>query len=236
MIFWNLLSSALSFSIYSRYSSKVVEPIHFNSPLASIGFKRLAASIAPSLLPAPTRLCISSINIMILPSAFFTSFKTAFNLSSNSPRYFAPAIREPISSSINCLSLRDEGTSPFIIRHASPSTIAVLPTPGSPIKTGLFLVLRDSISTTRRISSSRPITGSILPFFTSSTRSRPYFLSGLRLFSSSLFIIFCSPLLSLSYLSSISLLTFKTLINSLATAELLFKRQIKKVNNDIYSS
>ena len=33
---------------------------------------------------------------------------------------------------------------PLIIRSANPSAIAVLPTPGSPIKTGLFLVLRDS--------------------------------------------------------------------------------------------
>lgn len=33
-------------------------------------------------------------------------------------------------------------TSPLIIRCAKPSTIAVLPTPGSPISTGLFLVRR----------------------------------------------------------------------------------------------
>ena len=35
--------------------------------------------------------------------------------------------------------------------------------PGSPISTGLFLVLRDRIWITRRISASRPITGSSLP-------------------------------------------------------------------------
>ena len=55
------------------------------------------------------------------------------------------------------------GTSPRTMRSASPSTIAVLPTPGSPISTGLFLVRRDSTWITRRISSSRPITGSSLP-------------------------------------------------------------------------
>ena len=44
-----------------------------------------------------------------------------------------------------------------------PSTMAVLPTPGSPISTGLFLVRRDSTWMTRRISSSRPMTGSSLP-------------------------------------------------------------------------
>jgi hypothetical protein len=41
--------------------------------------------------------------------------------------------------------------------------MAVLPTPGSPIRTGLFLVRRDSTWIVRRISSSRPITGSSLP-------------------------------------------------------------------------
>ena len=51
------------------------------------------------------------------------------------------------------------------MRCARPSTIAVLPTPGSPISTGLFLVRRCSTWMVRRISSSRPITGSSLPRF-----------------------------------------------------------------------
>ncbi len=46
---------------------------------------------------------------------------------------------------------------------ASPSTIAVLPTPGSPTKTGLFLRRRHRTSMARRISATRPITGSSLP-------------------------------------------------------------------------
>ena len=58
------------------------------------------------------------------------------------------------------------------IRCASPSTIAVLPTPGSPISTGLFFVRRESTWITRRISSSRPITGSSFPASASSVRSR----------------------------------------------------------------
>ena len=49
------------------------------------------------------------------------------------------------------------------MRCAMPSTMAVLPTPGSPMSTGLFLVRRESTCITRRISSSRPMTGSILP-------------------------------------------------------------------------
>ena len=67
--------------------------------------------------------------------------------------------------------------SPETMRWASPSTIAVLPTPGSPISTGLFLVRRERTWITRRISSSRPITGSSLPSSASEVRSRPYFSS-----------------------------------------------------------
>ena len=63
------------------------------------------------------------------------------------------------------------------MRRARPSTMAVLPTPGSPMSTGLFLVRRDSTWMTRRISSSRPITGSSLPWRATSVRSRPYFSS-----------------------------------------------------------
>ena len=49
--------------------------------------------------------------------------------------------------------------------------MAVLPTPGSPISTGLFFVRRLSTWTMRRISSSRPITGSILPASARAVRS-----------------------------------------------------------------
>ena len=56
------------------------------------------------------------------------------------------------------------------MRFASPSTIAVLPTPGSPIRTGLFLRRRERTCATRRISTSRPITGSSLPLPASSVR------------------------------------------------------------------
>ena len=112
---------------------------------------------------------------MIEPSLFLTSFKTFFNLSSNSPRYLAPATKEAISSSQIVLFFKLAGTSPFTILRASPSTIAVLPTPGSPINTGLFFVLRDKTLVILLISSSRPITGSILPARTASFILRPYF-------------------------------------------------------------
>ena len=161
--------------MYCLYSSKVVAPIQWSSPLASKGLIRLPASIAPSVLPAPTIVWISSINKIILPSLFCTSFKTAFNLSSNSPLYFAPAIKEPISNEKIILSFNPSGTSPLTILSANPSTIAVLPTPGSPINTGLFLVLLERILTALLISSSLPITGSNLCFLANSTKFVPYF-------------------------------------------------------------
>ena len=145
-----------------------------SSPLASNGLSKLPASIAPSVLPAPTIVCNSSIKSKILPSLFFTSFSTALSLSSNSPLNFAPATSAPISKAKIVLSLSPSGTSPCTIRMASPSAMAVLPTPGSPISTGLFLVLRDKIRITLRISLSLPITGSSLCCFARSTRSKPY--------------------------------------------------------------
>ena len=160
---WNRRSSAASFSMCLRYSSRVVAPIMCSSPRASIGLSMLPASIAPSAAPAPTTVCSSSTNSRIRPSAAFTSVSTALSRSSNSPRYLAPATSEPMSRAKTVLSRSPSGTSPRTIRWARPSTIAVLPTPGSPISTGLFLVLRDRIWITRRISASRPMTGSSLP-------------------------------------------------------------------------
>ena len=68
-----------------------------------------------------------------------------------------------MSSTRTRLSLSESGTSPATMRCARPSTMAVLPTPGSPISTGLFLVRRCRTWIARRISSSRPMTGSSLP-------------------------------------------------------------------------
>ena len=153
------------------------------SPRASAGFKRFEASIAPSALPAPTSVCISSMNRITPPSAAVTSLSTPFSRSSNSPRYLAPAISVPMSSDISFLSRSDSGTSPLTMRSARPSTMAVLPTPGSPISTGLFLVRLDSTCIVRRISSSRPITGSSLPAFAASVRSRVYFFRASYWFS-----------------------------------------------------
>ena len=64
---WKRRASAASFSTCLRYSSSVVAPTQCSSPRASAGFRRLEASIAPSALPAPTRVCISSMKRMISP-------------------------------------------------------------------------------------------------------------------------------------------------------------------------
>ena len=66
------------------------------------------------------------------------------------------------------------GTSPCATRSAKPSTTAVLPTPASPVRIGLFWRRRVRMSMTWRISRSRPSTGSILPFLAFSVRSTVY--------------------------------------------------------------
>ena len=79
-----------------------------------------------------------------------------------------------ISSETIRLFAIEEGTSPFTIRTASPSRMAVLPTPASPISIGLFLRRRDKICRVWRISSSRPITGSSKFCLASLVKSMPY--------------------------------------------------------------
>ena len=170
---WNRRSSAGSFSTRLRYSSSVVAPIIRSSPRASIGLIMLPASIAPSAAPAPTIVWSSSTNVTTSPAASVISFNTAFSRSSNSPRYLAPASIDAMSSMMIRLFFNPSGTSPSAMRRARPSTIAVLPTPGSPMSTGLFFVRRDSTWMTRRISSSRPMTGSILPSRARAVRSWP---------------------------------------------------------------
>ena len=108
---WKRLSSAASFSIYFLYSSIVVAPINWSSPLASEGLRILDASIAPSAPPAPIIVWISSMKSTTLPAAL-TSSITFLILSSNSPLYFEPAIIEERSSETILLSLSVEGTLP----------------------------------------------------------------------------------------------------------------------------
>jgi hypothetical protein len=69
------------------------------------------------------------------------------------------------------------------IRLARPSTTAVLPTPGSPIRTGLFFCRRERICITRSISVWRPTTGSSFPSVAALVRLRPNWSSSFELFA-----------------------------------------------------
>ncbi len=133
------------------------------SPRAKAGFIRLAASEPPAALPAPTKRWASSMkSTMELVEALISS-STPFKRRSNSPFMEAPASKSPISNPKRRTPCKVYGTSPCTIRKARPSMTAVLPTPGSPTKIGLFLRRLANISTIWRISSSRPKTGSMAP-------------------------------------------------------------------------
>jgi len=162
--------------MYLRYSFSVVAPMHCNSPRESAGLKMLEASIAPSAAPAPTMVWSSSIKMMTFLARLISSI-TALMRSSNWPRYLVPATMRARSRVMTFLSIRISGTMPPEISCARPSTMAVLPTPASPMSTGLFLVRRQRIWMTRRISFLRPMTGSSSPLRASSVRSRPKALS-----------------------------------------------------------
>ena len=148
----------------------------WKAPRASTGLSMELASMEPSAEPAPMRVCISSMNKM-MSSASVASAITFLRRSSNSPRYLAPATSPGRSSVQTFWFMRFSGTLPAAISCANPSTIAVLPTPGSPRISGLFLVRRDKISIIREISFSRPMTGSSLPARASSVRFVPNCLS-----------------------------------------------------------
>ena len=160
---WKRRLSAASFSKYCLYSAHVVAAMVRNSPRASAGFNRLAASFWPAWPPAPIKVWASSINKIIGWVADWTSWITCFKRFSNSPFTLAPACNSPISSVCSWTFFKASGTWLFTIFSAKPSTTAVFPTPGSPVKMGLFWRRRIRISSIKRISNSRPITGSIRP-------------------------------------------------------------------------
>ena len=123
--------------MFSLNSSNVVAPISCKSPLDKAGFNTLAASIDPDEFPAPIMVCTSSRNKITL-STVINSSTTPFILSSNCPLYFVPATKDAKSNDPILLFNNVLGASPLMIFKAKPSTIVVLPTPGSPIITGLF--------------------------------------------------------------------------------------------------
>ena len=74
------------------------------------------ASIAPSAPPAPTTVCSSSMKRISCPSEARISSITVFSRSSNSPRYFVPAIIPARSSAITRRPASVSGTSSLTIR------------------------------------------------------------------------------------------------------------------------
>jgi len=125
------------------------------------------------------QVCSSSMNRITAPSDDVTSLRTALSRSSTHRDTCCGNHRAEVERD-HALVLQPSARHPM--RSAGePSAMAVFPTPGSPMSTGLFLVRRESTWMTRRISSSRPITGSSLPRRAASVRSRPYFLERLVL-------------------------------------------------------
>ena len=100
-----------------------------------------------------------------------SSLMTPLIRSSKSPRYFVPATTA-VRSSARMRFVKSTGEHVRrAICCASPSTTALLPTPGSPMRMGLFFFRRQSISAMRAISSSRPTTGSRLSAAAAAVRS-----------------------------------------------------------------
>ena len=146
--------------------------MHWISPRAKAGLNMLEASKDPLAPPAPTMVWISSMNRMT-SGDFSNSFITAFMRSSNCPRYLVPATSEA-TSRVTILLLNSTRLTFFsTMRNASPSAMALLPTPGSPIKMGLFFFRRLSTWLTRSISFARPTMGSRRPSSAMRVKSRP---------------------------------------------------------------
>ncbi len=120
--------------MYSLYSLNVVAATMRISPRASTDLNTFAASDgAPSAEPAPTMVCASSTNRMKLGRSF-SSRMTFCMRSSNMPRSIVPATIVFICRLTTWQSRSRTGTlsGSNSRRRASPSTMAVFPTPGSP--------------------------------------------------------------------------------------------------------
>ena len=144
-----------------------------SSPRARGGLRRLAAS-SPSgpSRPPPTRASSSSTNTMTSGWARASAI-TPCTRSSKAARSSVPPRRAPMLSSTMRLPASTAGSRPSAARIAIASTIAVLPTPASPTRTGLFRLLRASAWRTARISRPRPMIGPSSPLRASAVRSRP---------------------------------------------------------------
>ncbi len=133
-------------------------------PRASAGLSRLAASPVPACPPAPISVCASSMNRMI---GVGPSLRPRRSPRAAASRTRPSRSRRPASARCRARAA-SRLAAPAARRRrrcacAKPSTTAVLPTPASPTRIGLFWRRRSRMSTTWRISASRPTIVSILP-------------------------------------------------------------------------
>ena len=111
---------------------------------------------------------------MMISGLFSNSVISPLIRSSNCPRYLEPATIAVRSTDTILLLNKAGEVCCFTISCASPSTIALLPTPGSPMSMGLFFFLRPMISKTLWISCSLPTTGSNFPSLAALVKSVLY--------------------------------------------------------------
>ena len=156
---WKRRSSAASFSTYLRYSSGR-GPIVCSSPRASIGED--AGGVDRALGGPGTDQGVHLVDEQDDVAAGADLLEHLLEALLEVTAVTAAGNQRAEVRCTSCLSLSVSGTSLRTIICARPSTTAVLPTPGSPMSTGLFLVRRDSTCMTRSISFSRPMTGSSL--------------------------------------------------------------------------
>ncbi len=159
---WKRRSSAASFSMCLRYSLNVVAPMTWISPRESAGLRMFAAFMLPSASPAPTRIVhlVDDKDDVSLAADLFNEtlharLKLAAELRSRDER-----------SEIEQKYLLVAQLGRYVARGDAlreTSAIAVLPTPGSPMRQGLFFWRRLRIWMTRSNSSLRPIIRSSLP-------------------------------------------------------------------------
>ena len=163
-IFCRRRCSARSFSMCLN-SSKVVEPMRRISPLGQdrLHQVREVHGAAGGGAGADHRVQLVDEQDRLRAAASSAAI-SALKRSSKSPRKRVPASSAPRVEGEDLGVLEQlRARRPASRRCARPSTSAVLPTPASPTKTGLFLRRRQSTSSARCSSATRPISGSSWP-------------------------------------------------------------------------
>ena len=174
---WKRRSSAASFSMCLRYSSRVVAPIaaqlaarqHRLQHVRGVhrAFGRARADEGVQLVDEQDDLSVGLLDFFqdrLQPLLEFAAELRAGDQRAQVERDH-PLVLQPLRH----VAAHDPLRQPFDDRRLADARLAD--------QTGLFFVRRESTWITRRISSSRPITGSSLPWRASSVRSRPYFSS-----------------------------------------------------------